>query len=117
MNSWGEEWGFWGGKVEDGETIEQAAQREIREELGYELQNPIYIGRFADTRIKPGTDEVWHLVFEAFAEKTSEDLSQFVVHEGAGIGLFTIKQAKNLRVGPLDIKVYEKMDEFLSKQG
>ena len=35
-SKWGEDYGFFGGRVEEGETPEEAIQREIKEELGLE---------------------------------------------------------------------------------
>ena len=39
ISKWGEEYGFFGGKIEEGETPEKALKREIREELRIELSN------------------------------------------------------------------------------
>ncbi|MBU0466147.1 MAG: NUDIX domain-containing protein [Nanoarchaeota archaeon] len=39
MSQHGEEYGFFGGKIEDGENPDQALVREIKEELGIKLTN------------------------------------------------------------------------------
>lgn len=38
--------GFWGGGIEERETIEEGLQREIREELGVEIQNYQFFGHY-----------------------------------------------------------------------
>ena len=37
MSKWGEEYGFFGGKIEEHETPSDALKREIKEELGIEI--------------------------------------------------------------------------------
>ena len=39
MNKWGEEYGFFGGQIEEGETPEEALKREVLEELGIQINN------------------------------------------------------------------------------
>jgi 8-oxo-dGTP pyrophosphatase MutT (NUDIX family) len=49
----GGEWSFPGGKVKPGETLEQAAIREVWEETGYRCG---HAGKFHTRRMKGGTD-------------------------------------------------------------
>ncbi|MFH1173729.1 MAG: NUDIX domain-containing protein [archaeon] len=44
ISKWGAEWGFFGGKIEEGETPEQAIVREICEELSYTIRERRYVG-------------------------------------------------------------------------
>jgi len=39
-------WGTFGGQVEQGETPLEAIVREIKEELGYDLENPEFFGNY-----------------------------------------------------------------------
>ncbi|KQC14306.1 MAG: hypothetical protein APR63_14595 [Desulfuromonas sp. SDB] len=39
-------WGTFGGQVEEGESPEEAIIREIKEEIGYSLEQPEYFGNF-----------------------------------------------------------------------
>jgi 8-oxo-dGTP diphosphatase len=43
---WPGTWGTFGGQVEDGETPLEAIEREIREELSYNIPEPEYFGDF-----------------------------------------------------------------------
>ena len=39
ISKWGEEYGFFGGKIEEGETPEEALKREMKEELNLNIEN------------------------------------------------------------------------------
>ena len=60
MMKWGEEWGFWGGGLDEGETKEEVAKREIKEELDYDVKNLKYIGTLTEiiTRYKNPNDKI-----------------------------------------------------------
>lgn len=45
IKKWGEEWSFWGGGIEDGETKEDAARRELKEELDMDIKELHYLGK------------------------------------------------------------------------
>ena len=73
-------WSFFGGGVDEGEEVVQAAKRELLEELGIDadMQDFIPMGSFEHREI----DE--HLV----SFTPTVDWGQFKVFEGAGAGFF-----------------------------
>ncbi|MBS3137149.1 dihydrofolate reductase [Candidatus Woesearchaeota archaeon] len=115
IKKWGEEWGFWGGGVEHGETKEVAAIREIKEELDYDLKEFQYIGQVIGVakRFKL-PHEQWHIVTEVFVTKISDDISQFIVNEGLAAQFFTIDEIKNIILTPdIDLKILKLFEEFV----
>ncbi len=107
IKKWGEEWGFWGGGIEPDETKEQAAIREIKEELNYKIkvENLKYLGNITKilTRHNNSTDK---------RKITLEIL--FKVNEGDGLSFFTIKQARKLKMVPeLDHEVLDLVEKYL----
>lgn len=118
ISKWGEEWSYWGGGVDEGETKEEAARRELREELEFEIKELKYIGKCKKVlkRIKPPHDN-WELTYEIFMTKVKEDLSQFKIHEGDNLHFFTIQDAKELIMAPqIDRETLGLVEEFLKEK-
>ncbi len=61
-------WAIPGGKVERGETPEQTIRREITEECGFDLQNPIYL-HTVYINYPEGFDYIYHIFKEVVEDK------------------------------------------------
>ena len=72
-------WGFFGGHIEPGETPEVAVEREIMEEIGYQITNPQKFACYGDERI------MRHI----FYTPLTVDVEQLVLGEGWDFGLLT----------------------------
>lgn len=110
MSKLGEEWGFFGGGIEPGETPQAAVERECMEELGYRLTDYRCIG------VASGETNEW--------EKTNwvyvADLppaKELVQKEGRGMALFTISEARKLKMqGPWDDRTVDLLEQYLLGQ-
>lgn len=83
-------WGFFSGSLEDGESPEQAALRELWEELEYK---PPQLIKLATRRI-PELNKKAHLFYCSLAIP----LRKLVQHEGMDAGLFSWKEISTLRL-------------------
>tara|TARA_Y100001934_G_scaffold273144_1_gene362848 strand:+ start:232 stop:669 length:438 start_codon:yes stop_codon:yes gene_type:complete len=81
-------WGFFGGSLEVGETAQQAAVREIKEETSYSSSALHYL----KTDRLPNLD---NLVTHAFYCLFPESLERLTLNEGMDWGLFCLDQIKS----------------------
>lgn len=94
-------WEFPGGKLEPGETAEEALVREIREELRAEVR----VGRLFDT-VEYDYPE-FHLVMHCYLCEFASDRVELLEHEAAcWLGKEDIRGVRWL---PSDIEVVEKL--------
>ncbi len=103
----GEEWGFFGGEIEKGESAEQAVIRETKEELDFDLKNYKYIGnnsfKVKDTFIN----------CKIFISPL-KDASEFKQKEGKNMKLFSLEEAEKLQmVSKGDIKTLRILNKNL----
>lgn len=114
ISKWGEEWSFWGGGIDIGETKEQAARRELKEELNFHVPVLQYLGSVNKIMKHIKDLELWHITYEIFVTSISDDLRQFHVQEGDGLGLFSLVQARELKMALIDYDVLDLLGPFLS---
>lgn len=98
----GEEWGFYGGGMHDGETKENALRRELKEELNYEINNFKYLGDCVN-KLEDG----YIVDRKVFLAPIPENLKHLHDHEGEGYKIFPIAEAKKLKLIPGDEKIFD----------
>ena len=100
ISKYGEQWSFFGGSIEKNESKEEAAIREIKEELDFDIKEQKYIGNISKKLKNIKTNEVCKVTYEIFITNITEDLSQFKLNEGDDLKFFTIEEARKLKMTP-----------------
>lgn len=106
-STFGEEWSFFGGHVEPGESPDEAVVRETKEELDYNLEHHTYFGHMLHKHEDDHVAEVHYYI------KEIEHLDDFTVKEGATMKLFTIDEAKKLKMLPGFLDALKMLEENL----
>jgi 8-oxo-dGTP diphosphatase len=75
-------WGLFGGHIEAGETPEIAVEREIIEEIGYQIKEPQKFGCYSDNKI----------IRHVFYAPLTVEIDRLVLSEGWDLGLLTPAQ-------------------------
>jgi 8-oxo-dGTP diphosphatase len=103
----GEEWAFFGGGIENGETPEEALVREIEEELDYKLDEYSFL-----KEVHYETSE-FDITLYAFISPLKDRLKEFNQKEGKGMKLFSLEEAKKLKMVPTDYPVLEELEKVI----
>jgi 8-oxo-dGTP diphosphatase len=86
-------WAGFGGAVEDGETVEAAVRREVGEETGLQIEDPIFLTEAVDHEGDGRTVSLFYIV----GGVRLEDID---LHEGAGVGVHSIEALPDLKMTP-----------------
>lgn len=108
ISKWGEEWGFFGGAIEKGETPEQALVRETKEELTFDLKEFKHVKKFE------GNIPEVKVIAEVFVAPIKNNFKKFKQQEGQNMKLFTLDKAEKLKmVSAVDKKILKGLKEYL----
>lgn len=90
-------WAIFGGQIEKGENPEQAAKREIKEEIGIELVDLRFFKKY-ELKRKKG---IYKAFFFTAPLTISVDKLRNQQKEGQDLGFFSFNEIKNLKVTDL----------------
>lgn len=109
----GEEWGFFGGQVEEGETPKEAVVRETKEELDFDLKGYRYAGEYIYKKQRSKDFDFDAVSCKVFISPL-EDFSKLKQKEGKGMKLFSLEEAERLKmVSEGDMGMIRKLKHIL----
>jgi 8-oxo-dGTP pyrophosphatase MutT (NUDIX family) len=115
----GEEWGFFGGEIKEGETPEIAILREAKEELNFDLKEYKYVGEYSykidDLLKRKYSDFKFDIIkCKLFIAPLNNNLLKLKQKEGKNMKLFSLEEAEKLQmVSKGDIKVIGMLNKIL----
>lgn len=116
MTKFNETWGFFGGSIEPGETVEEATKRELLEELEFVVKDMKHLNNYEEKALRTSgilqtaSIDVFTILI------TKEEFNRMVLHEGSGMQWFTINEALELKMCPWDKKIINDFEVFLKKK-
>lgn len=94
-------WGFFGGAVNEGEDSFDALQREVREEIGFEVEKAKFFVRLDFDLSQLGLGRYYRNYY--IVAMTIDEYAKVELHEGQGIDAFPADVVlRDLRVTPYD---------------
>jgi mutator protein MutT len=100
-------WAFFGGGIEQGESPREALEREIREELSYQVQNPYLL--LAQEIRDEGDQNTKYVFVEQYQNQPLQ------LGEGQAMGWFTPEQTYQLQMIEHDRDVVKRMQDYLNQ--
>jgi 8-oxo-dGTP diphosphatase len=86
-------WALLGGHVEEGESLREGLEREIKEEINFNIKNPVFIDSV--------DDYVGNIVY-IYKSKINKSLEELHLTEGQKLGYFNFEEAMKIGLsGPL----------------
>jgi len=119
MSKIGEDWGFFGGEIEKGETPEQAVVRETKEELDFDLKEYRYVREYSyeieeSLKRKFANFDFDAVLCQVFIAPLKDNLSKFKLKEGKKMQLFALNEAEKLKmVSEGDIEIIRILKKVL----
>lgn len=111
ISKWGEEWGYFGGAIEDDETIEQALKREVKEELDYNLIDYQFLTKYEYDLESASL----HVIVNMYIAPLS-DISKLTQKEGKNMQFFKLDEAKKLKmVHKADVDVLDTLEDWFKE--
>lgn len=107
MSKLGEEWGFFGGKIEPDESPEEAMLREASEELAYA---PAQYQSLGLERVEVDKDRY---VLEHLFTAPLPPMEELEVREGDGMRLLPIAEARKLKFLPGEARVFDRLQKHV----
>ncbi|HEX3733489.1 MAG TPA: NUDIX domain-containing protein [Mycobacteriales bacterium] len=86
-------WAGFGGAVEDGETVEEAVHREVREETGLQIADPVFLTEAIDHEGDGRAVSLFYVV----GGVRPEDID---LQEGAGVAVHRVEDLPRLKITP-----------------
>ena len=100
-------WAFFGGGIEHGESPTEALEREVLEELSYQVQNPYFL---MAQKVRDENDENTKYVF---VEQYQDQPLQ--LGEGQAMGWFSPDETHELKMIEHDRAVVKQMRDYLNQ--
>jgi len=111
----GEEWGFFGGALEDDESPKEALKREVKEELNLDLNNDLQeLGSTVSSYFNGRQNQQVNLKRHIFTKKYSGE--KIKILEGSGAKWFDLTTAKQLKLVPGDEGVVNIVSKYLEEK-